>query len=97
MNPLVERKGFKIESTISQKKKAKDKKPKGVEHVHIIDDDAPVPWTAPTMTTTIQPDAIINDDIVSVEDAPVVVGKDFFLFEFKVRTYLSLFDIFRYC
>jgi len=82
MSQLVERKGFKIESTLSEKKK-KDKKSKskskGIEHVHIIDDDAPIPWGTTTTTTTIEPDPIVNDDIVSFEDAPVVVGKNFLM------------------
>ena len=92
MNPLVERKGYKIETTLSEKKKTKEKKskPKPTEHVHIIDDDALIPWgetTTPTTTTVTtkstkpsktkqkQPDPADDDEFVSAEDAPVVVGK----------------------
>jgi hypothetical protein len=83
MNQFVERKGFKIESTLPKKKKTKENKSKSkvVEHVHIIDDDAPIPWDATTPTTTasktkrIQPDPMDNDELVSVEDDPVIVGK----------------------
>ena len=47
--------------------------------IRIIDDDAPVPvpWST-TTTTTNEPDPVVNDEIVSVEDAPVVVGRNFF-------------------
>ncbi|CAF0805432.1 unnamed protein product [Adineta steineri] len=71
MSQLVERKGFKIESTLPQKKKTKDKKakPKVVEHVQIIDDDAPIPWHTVTETAPIH-----EQEIISVEDAPIVVG-----------------------
>ncbi|CAF2705514.1 unnamed protein product [Rotaria sp. Silwood2] len=71
MSELVERKGIKIESTATLKKKTKEKKSKSkdLEHVRIIDDDAPVPWG-----TTTEPDTIANDEIVSIEDAPVVIG-----------------------
>jgi hypothetical protein len=87
MSQLAKRKGFKIESTTTKEKKTKEKKskPKGVEHVHIIDDDAPIPWD----TTTInEPQPVVNDEIVSVEDDPVVVGK-IFLIKYK---YLMNFD-----
>lgn len=74
MSQLAERKGFKIESTLpSTKKKNKEKKakPKGPEHVRIIDDDAPIPWG-----TTKQPIAkVVEEEIISTEDAPVIVGK----------------------
>jgi len=71
MTQLVQRKGFKIESTLPQKKKTKEKKLKSkvIEHVQIIDDDAPIPWA-----TTIVPEPKIEEEIVSYEDAPVVVG-----------------------
>lgn len=81
MNPLVERKGFKIESTLPQKKKTKEKKSKSkpVEHVQIIDDDAPIPWSTTTTATTTKTAAesvpIIPDEIISADDAPVIVGK----------------------
>jgi hypothetical protein len=85
MNQAVERKGFKIESISSQKKKTKEKKSKSkvIEHVQIIDDDALIPWdsTTPTPAPTIsktkrnQIDPTDNDEIISVEDAPVIVGK----------------------
>lgn len=87
MNPLVEREGFRIESTVPKKKKTKEKKAKskGVEHVQIIDDDAPIPWNPVSATTTSaipkskpkpnQLESMINDEIVSAEDAPVIVGK----------------------
>jgi hypothetical protein len=72
MTQLVERKGFKIESTLPQKKKTKDKKLKSkvIEHVQIIDDDAPIPWAATTIVT----EPKVEEEIVSYEDAPVVVG-----------------------
>lgn len=83
MNPLVEREGFRIESTVPQKKKKV--KSKGVEHIQIIDDDAPIPWNSVPATTTStktktktktnQLESMINDEILSVEDAPVIVGK----------------------
>ena len=94
MSQLVERKGFKIESTIPKQKKPKEKKSKAkvVEHVHIIDDDAPIPWdtTTPTTTTKISKkitpaaianasDSMVNDEIISAEDAPVIVGKQLFI------------------
>lgn len=71
MSKLVEREGFKIESVIPTKKKTKDKKHKSkdVGHVKIIDDDAPVPWG-----TTTETEVAATDEIVSVEDAPIVVG-----------------------
>lgn len=77
MSSLVERKGFKIESTVPQKKKTKEKKtkPKPVEHVRIIDDDAPIPWNA----TIEQPVPVAHEEIISVDDAPVIVGKIYFL------------------
>jgi pre-mRNA-splicing factor CWC26 len=73
MSQLAKRKGFKIESTTTKEKKTKEKKskPKGVEHVHIIDDDAPIPWDTITIN---EPQPVVNDEIVSVEDDPVVVG-----------------------
>jgi hypothetical protein len=76
MSELVQRKGFKIEPILPQKKKTKDKKSKskGVEHVRIIDDDAPIPWS-----TTKEPETAVNEEIVSVEDDPVVVGRNYFL------------------
>ena len=89
MNPLVEREGFRIVTTVPQKKKTKEKKAKskGVEHVQIIDDDAPIPWnpvSATAITTSTktksktkpnQLESMINDEIISAEDAPVIVGK----------------------
>jgi len=76
MSELVQRKGFKIEPILPQKKKTKDKKSKskGVEHVRIIDDDAPIPWS-----TTKELETPVNEEIVSVEDDPVVVGRNYFL------------------
>ena len=72
MQQLSERKGFKIESTLPQKKKKKkETKAKPVEHVRIIDDDVLIPYAA-----TQQPLVIVNDEIVSIEDDPVVVGKN---------------------
>jgi len=70
MSQLVERKGFKIEPILPQKKKTKEKKPKskGIEHVRIIDDDAPIPWT-----TTKELETPVNEEIVSVEDDPVLL------------------------
>jgi hypothetical protein len=70
MNPLVERKGFKLESIAPRKKKVKEKATKPIEHVKIIDDDAPVLWQA-----TPEPRNIVDDDIVSFDDAPVIVGR----------------------
>jgi hypothetical protein len=72
MTQLVQRKGFKIESTLPQKKKTKEKKLKSkvIEHVQIIDDDAPIPWAATTIVT----EPKVEEEIVSYEDAPVVVG-----------------------
>lgn len=77
MSEVVERKGFKIESTLPSKKKTKEKKSKSktLEHVNIIDDDAPIPWKATTELET-----IADTEIVSVEDAPVVVGMKFVFF-----------------
>lgn len=88
MNRLVEREGFRIESTLSQKKKSKEKKAKskGPEQLHIIDDDAPIPWNPASATTTtttttkakakVNPlESMIQDEILSAEDAPVIVGK----------------------
>ncbi|CAF1274986.1 unnamed protein product [Rotaria magnacalcarata] len=73
MNQLADRKGFKIESTLQPKKKSNDKKSKSKSnnpgHVRIIDDDAPVPWG-----TTEKLEIIADNEIVSFEDAPVVVG-----------------------
>ncbi|CAF4515930.1 unnamed protein product [Rotaria socialis] len=73
MNQLADRKGFKIESTLQPKKKSKDKKSKSKSndpgHVRIIDDDAPVPWGA-----TEKLEIIADNEIVSFEDAPTVVG-----------------------
>ena len=71
MQQLSERKGFKIESTLPQKKKKKETKAKPVEHVRIIDDDVLIPYAA-----TQQPLVIVNDEIVSIEDDPVVVGEN---------------------
>jgi len=90
MSQLVERKGFKIEAISSKKKKNKEKKTKSnvVQHVHIIDDDAPIPWNEPTTTTTTTTkqksnalaqrlsEQIANDEFISAEDAPVIVGKN---------------------
>ena len=88
MSQLVERKGFKIEAISSKKKKNKEKKIKSnvVQHVHIIDDDAPIPWNEPTTTTTTKQksnalaqrlsEQIANDEFISAEDAPVIVGKN---------------------
>jgi hypothetical protein len=75
MSQLAKRKGFKIESIVKEKKKTKDSKSKskGIEHVRIIDDDAPIPWS-----TTKEPDKVVNDEIVSFEDAPIVVGRKIF-------------------
>ncbi|CAF3731612.1 unnamed protein product [Rotaria sordida] len=71
MTELVERKGFKIESTTTLKKKKKDKKAKSKDpgHVRIVDDDAPVPWSTAT-----ESGIIADDEIVSFEDTPVIVG-----------------------
>lgn len=78
MSQLFERKGFKIESTLPKQKKIKDKqtKSKGTEHVQIIDDDAPIPWgqtiePAPAPAPKAEAE---EDELVSFEDAPVVVG-----------------------
>ncbi|CAF1084346.1 unnamed protein product [Adineta ricciae] len=73
MSQLAERKGFKIESTLSEKKKkSKDKKskPKVADQVKIIDDDAYVPWNAAH-----EPAAkLAEEEPDLVDDAPVVVG-----------------------
>jgi hypothetical protein len=91
MSQLVKRKGFKIESIGPEKKKKKDKNPKtkDVGHVHIIDDDAPVPFGAIT-----EPDIIPKDEIVSIEDDPIVVGMD--ILKLKIAVLVILIDIFRY-
>ena len=70
MSQLVERKGFKIESTLPKKKKNKEKKIKPVEQVKIIDDDAPIPWNSKKSSAV-----AADDELASFEDAPVVVGK----------------------
>ena len=72
MSKLVERKGFKIESTLPKKKKHKEKKIQPLEQVRIIDDDAPIPWNAPTNAKAV---AEADEELVSFEDAPVVVGE----------------------
>ncbi|CAF0773801.1 unnamed protein product [Rotaria sp. Silwood1] len=71
MTDLVERKGFKIEATTTSKKKTKKKKSKSTDlgHVRIIDDDAPIVWG-----TTTESNTIADDEIVSFDDAPIVVG-----------------------
>ena len=69
MARLLEREGYRIESTVPSKKKTKEKKIKRVEHVKIIDDDAPIPWSAKK-----EVEKVISEDIISVEDDPVVVG-----------------------
>jgi hypothetical protein len=87
MNPLVERKGFKLEAVgAPKKKKEKKSKSKDVGHVHIIDDDAPVPFGTTTTTTT-APDTILNDEIATVEDDPVVVGMNFF--KLKIKSFID--------
>ena len=71
MSKLVERKGFKLESAVPKKKKKhKEKKSQAVEQVRIIDDDAPIPWNAPSNAA-----AAADEELASFEDAPVVVGK----------------------
>ena len=70
MNSLLEREGYRIESIVPAKKKTKEKKIKRVEHVKIIDDDAPIPWSAKKET-----EKVVSEEIISVEDDPVVVGK----------------------
>lgn len=71
MNPSLNQKSLKKESVVTSKKKSKDKKQKPKDHgnIRIIDDDAPVLWD-----TTAESGTIAEDEIVSTDDAPVIVG-----------------------
>ena len=71
MSQLAECKSLKIESIAPKKQKSKKK---DIGHVQIIDDDAPISWD-----TTAESETIADNEIVSFEDAPVVVGTNFVL------------------